>query len=546
MKLTKIPSPLRRYYTLSSLVYTLLRLLAMASPLLMKFIVDDAIPSRSIFQVFTYIALFCAIPVVTTLVDVLYFRWINGIVWKLSLAINYKVFANTVERPLSYFADKDYGELLNLYKSDVTMLYSYYLIERPKRAAQGVGALLVLCSLYLLSPILALIQIGLIPLILFPTRAIFKRVSNLSRDIFKNNGRRMGLVSECLRNIKSVKVNLFASFYTHRLQSLHEELVAVWKKVFTYDILTSAWGSSLIGPLSLAISFSYSVYAIMENRMTIGALILVISYTPVFCNFLVSYASTHVRLANKNEEFTRVIQLSNDEKTPDLKPKINITSIEQLDFQNVSFAYGEKPLFKALSFSLHKGDVLNIRGANGAGKSTVLDLLIGLRPPTDGCISVNGSPIDEIDLESYYRRAAYMLQDVELPTLSLRAYFKLHNPKVDDDAILDALTKVNIDVDALLLKQGLDTTIQTTVSNFSGGEKRKLLLAALLLKDSDMLLLDEFTANADQLSVETIKVFLKALVAKKEKILVLVSHDTDFSDIADMTIDLVAPDKGAQ
>lgn len=66
---------------------------------------------------------------------------------------------------------------------------------------------------------------------------------------------------------------------------------------------------------------------------------------------------------------------------------------------------------------------------------------------------------------------------------------------MDDDAILDALTKVNIDVDALLLKQGLDTTIQTTVSNFSGGEKRKLLL---LLKD------------------------------------------------ADMTIDLVAPDKGAQ
>ncbi|MGX8794988.1 ABC transporter transmembrane domain-containing protein [Fusibacter sp. JL298sf-3] len=172
------------------------------------------------------------------------------IVWKLSLAIDYKVFVNAV--------------------------------ERPKRAAQGVGALLVLCSLYLLSPILALIQIGLIPLILFPTRAIFKRVSNLSRDIFKNNGRRMGLVSECLRNIKSVKVNLFASFYTHRLQSLHEELVAVWKKVFTYDILTSAWGSSLIGPLSLAISFSYSAYAIMENRMTIGALILVISYTPIF------------------------------------------------------------------------------------------------------------------------------------------------------------------------------------------------------------------------------------------------------------------------
>lgn len=131
-----------------------------------------------------------------------------------------------------------------------------------------------------------------------------------------------------------------------------------------------------------------------------------------------------------------------------------------------------------------------------------------------------------------------MIQDIELPTLSLRAYFKLHNPVVDDEAIYKALKSVRIDVDSLKAKYGLDTTIVTTVSNFSGGEKRKLVLAAMLIKDSDLIILDEFTANADVASINAMKGLLKEIITSKDKIIILVSHDTDFKELSNYKMDL--------
>ncbi len=131
-----------------------------------------------------------------------------------------------------------------------------------------------------------------------------------------------------------------------------------------------------------------------------------------------------------------------------------------------------------------------------------------------------------------------MIQDIELPTLSLRAYFKLHNPVVDDEAIYKALKSVRIDVDSLKAKYGLDTTIVTTVSNFSGGEKRKLVLAAMLIKDSDLIILDEFTANADVASINAMKGLLKEIITLKDKIIILVSHDTDFKELSNYKMDL--------
>lgn len=354
MKLSKLPKEVKSYYYISSVVYTLLRVLAMTSPLLMKVIVDDAIPSQDFNSVILWIILFCSIPIATTLVDVLYFRWINGVIWNNSLKVNHRVFTNMIDQPLSYFSEKDTGELINLYKSDVTQLYSYYLIERPKLVSQGIVALLVLFSLYALSPTIALIQLILIPLIIFPTRGIFNKISIISSELFKNNGQRIGLVTECLRNIKSVKVNLFSSFYTARLLNYHKDLVEIWKKIFTFDILATAWGNSFIGPFNLAVSFIFAVSAVVNGNMTLGSLILVISYTPVFCNFLVTYASTNIQLANKNEEFTKVLQLSAAESPLSQGAKTEIKAIDSIAFEEVGFSYNENDLLKGMNFNLKK------------------------------------------------------------------------------------------------------------------------------------------------------------------------------------------------
>lgn len=540
MNLIKLPKEVKKYFAISTFVYTTLRLVAMTSPLLMKVMIDDALPTKDYNAITVYVILFCSIPIASVLVDVLYFRWINGVIWHKSLAINHRVFTNMIDQPLEYFSKKDAGELINLYKSDITLLYSYYMIERPKMVSQGICAVIILISLYALSPMLALVQIASIPLIIMPTRKIFKKVSSLSSEIFKSNGQRIGLVSECIRNIKSIKINLFGDFYGSNLAKHHDELVAIWKKVLMFDVLATAWGNSFVGPLNLIFSFVVTIYAVISGNMTIGSLLLVVSYAPIFCNFLVSYASTNIRLANKNEEFTNVLNLSYHKSDVVNLVKQEIQAIESISFDEVDFSYHDYDILKGVSFKVQKGDVLHIKGANGSGKSTLLDLLTGLKHPKAGMIKINDIPINQVDMRSYYGRTTYMIQDIELPALSLRAYFKLHNPNVSDDEILVALNRVNIDVCSLNSKEGLDTTIKTTVSNFSGGEKRKLILAAMLIKDADLILLDEFTANADITSVNAMKILLEEIVSQKNKIIVLISHDTDFSEISECQIELSA------
>lgn len=538
MKITKLPQGIRKYYWLSSVVYTLLRAIAMVSPWLMKKIIDQAIPNKSMDSALVYILLFCAIPVLITLIDVCYFRWINGVIWSHSLRVNQRVFSNMLAKPLSYFSEKKSGELLNLYKSDLTRLYAYYMIERPKIVAQGIVACLVLLSLFHLHPLLALMQLLLIPLIILPTKKIFVYIGHLSKDIFKANGLRTGLVSESIAHIKSIKVNQFDAFYKKQLQDHHHALIGAWKKVLTVDILSSAWGNSLIGPLNLAITFILSSKLVMKGDMTLGSLVLVISYAPIFCNFLINAASTNIRLANKNEEFKKTLEIAKESQPAIDPPKHRLDEIKTIAFDKVSFNYDDQAILVEKSFHVHQGQIMQLKGKNGSGKSTALDLLMGLRQPTHGCVRINQHALEDLDINDYYPLIAYMLQDIELPNISVRDYFRLYQENIRDSEIINQLKRVNLSMDIFMGKNGLDTEISTTVSNFSGGERRKLMLAALLVKDSNVVILDEFTANTDRESVAIMKKMIQTLSLEKNKIIIIVSHDNHFDDLVDVTLNL--------
>ncbi len=530
-----IPREIKGIFFTSIMVYLFIKLLILLPPSIMKYIIDEAIPSANINQVIYLIIIFALLPAIITFIDVAYFRWINGMIWKNALNINLKVFRNILKEPLISFTKKDPGELINLYKSDVTQLYSYYLVEGPKLIANAIVTLILLFYLYSISPVIFMIQLVAIPIIIFPSKKMFNSVKEISKKIFSNNTRRLNIVNESIYKAKLIKVNSLEEFQENKLQEEHRDLIGVWKDVFVYDILTSSWTNSFIGPLVLAISFIYSSHMIINDKMSIGDIVLILSYLPMINAFFSSVAATNLKLAQKNDEYRKVMEMvTRDEENV---KKYEIDKIETISAEKIGFKYDEgRELFNNLSFNIKKGNLVCIKGVNGAGKSTLVDLLLGLYGLDKGRIAINGRDLKEVDLKSYYMKTSYVLQDAEILGKTIKESFTLYNKDIKDEEIERILRQVNLGDLALEGKKGIDSEINMKADNFSGGERRKLLLALALSKKSELLILDEITANIDVDTINTIYSTIKDIKNARDTIIILISHDSYLQDLVDAEI----------
>ena len=475
------------------------------------------------------------IPGLVTLIDVGYFRWINGKVWKIALDINHQVFCNLLRKPYTYFMKNKSGELLNLYKSDITKMFSFMMIERPKLISQGLIVIIINIFLFKISPWIVLVQLIMIPLILFPSKYMVRKTMALSKSIFSNNGLRMNIVTEAFEKIKMTKINKFENYYSELLKTAHKNLLKSWQLVLTYDVLANGWASTFIGPLNLGLSFFIGLTLVNQQKLSLGSLVLILSYVPMVTSFFNEVANKSLNYAQKNEEFSQITQLLKEEPLEE-RPN-SIRKIESITMENVSFKHDQQEVFKDVSVDLKVGQFIGLVGENGSGKTSFLDLMFGLYSEYEGNMYANGLHLNSIDQSAYLDRISYMVQDVELPSTTIRNCFLLFNPALNETQMIEILTNLKI-WDVIANREGLDTEINGKATNFSGGEKRKLCLAMMLSKDSDVLVLDEITANMDVETIEVICDVLKEKKDTKEKLIIAINHDKSFSNLYDHIIDM--------
>lgn len=202
---------------------------------------------------------------------------------------------------------------------------------------------------------------------------------------------------------------------------------------------------------------------------------------------------------------------------------VEIQNVNSIVFDAVELSFSEeRNVFDNLSFELHKGDNVLIKGENGSGKSSVLKMIAGLVKPTKGTIQINDINIMEYDKQGLYKEICYVSQDETLLNESVQEYLRcVTHVKVSDDFIA-----------ALRKKVKLNSEISDIVDNgrdLSGGEKKKLLIMkAMLRKDASVVLLDEIDAGLDIETKNVMKQFEKELLENGNVIVIKISHiDTD-------------------
>lgn len=210
---------------------------------------------------------------------------------------------------------------------------------------------------------------------------------------------------------------------------------------------------------------------------------------------------------------------------------IKVNSIEKIQVKDLDFSYGDKEVLKNISFDLNKGDILAIVGESGSGKSTLANLLLKNIDFKEGHIFINDIDLRDIDKKSYYNNLSIISQDVFIFTDTLRDNIS-YGGKLDKKSGIFTESRLEKLINSR-------NSLETFISNdeLSGGEKQRLAIARVLYKNSDLIVLDEFTAALDQENEkEIVDTFMN--MNNKDKIYIIISHRKYPLSMANKILDL--------
>ena len=299
------------------------------------------------------------------------------------------------------------------------------------------------------------------------------RINSLKDFIFSKKKRATdALVENMGKTQKKISIiTLFTSVISHIESFL----------ISAYFVIKAYQGYILVGDFFVSINSYNSLKASISSLFS--------TYNSLYSNDL--YINDYLYFMDIDEQNEEVVSHT----------KI-LHEIESIEFCNVSFSYPNSS-FKALdgvSFKVNKGDKIAIIGSNGAGKTTIIKLLLRLYEPQDGSIKINGINISEYDIVSLRKLFSVLFQDYAIYPFSLRENITL-GKNLTDQVVKDSLQKVGLSEKIKSLPLGLDTPITSQMSDcgveFSGGESQRIALARIYASSSKFVILDEPTSNLD-------------------------------------------------
>jgi ATP-binding cassette, subfamily B, bacterial len=352
-----------------------------------------------------------------------------------------------------------------------------------------------------------------------------KRIKTIQKVIVAETTALAGATTESLRNIELVKSLGLAQQEEQRLNATTEKILRLELKKVRYLRSLSFIQGTAVNFLRTCILF-LMLYLIFLQQITVGQFFSLLIYSffifgPLqeLGNVINIYRETEASLANFDEIFTIPV----DPKPSD---PIAVDELEHLAFRDVSFTHATAttPALADVSFAVRRGETVAFVGPSGAGKTTLVKLLVGLYRPGAGQIFYNDVPSDRVDLDRFRERIGFVTQDAQLFSGTIRENLKFVRPDASDAQCLDVLRRAAATSLLIRAGQGLNTVIGEGGMKISGGEKQRLSIARALLRDPDLLVFDEATSALDSLTEEEISRTMRDVAEAANVITVLIAH----------------------
>ena len=489
-------------------------------------IIDEGLIGRSMSKLVTFIVLSLLVTLAANLIGVLESYLNTWIAQHITFDMRNKMYLHLQKMSQRFFTTNNQGDIITRMTSDISGVQQIITSTLTSIISNSITLLVALVVMFQKNWILALIGLVVVPLFTIPTRSAGKTRWSITNESQACSDEINGILNETLSVSGQLLVKLFG-----REQHEYEKYEKVNKKMIDLNIRESMAGRwfrvvlstfSSIGPMLL-----YLVGGILmmkfDSDLTVGDVSVLVAllsrmYGPVnqLLNIQVDWIRSMSMFTRIFSYFDMPVEIEN---APDA---ITPTEVDgRVEFKNVGFYYDEeRQILKDINFELESGKCVAIVGPSGSGKSTLVNLIPRLYDVTSGTVTFDDVDVRNLDLGFLRQHIGIVSQETYLFNGTIRDNLLYAKPDATEEELISACKQANIYDMIQNQEDGLDTLVGNRGLKLSGGEKQRISIARVLLKDPTIMIFDEATSALDSISEQKIQDAIEPLIESRTSILI--------------------------
>ena len=427
---------------------------------------------------------------------------------------------NLRKLPLSFFENRDLADLTSTIMNDCTDLEHVFSHAVPQLLGSIVSLILVAIGLFVFDWRLAIALLWVVPvafIILYLSKRLIYKGGEIVMEDLLDCGDSM---QECIESIRDLKSYNHESEYYGKITGLTSKIE---KSRIKAELMAS--GGVITGKVVLNLGIVSVIllgsYLIMTSQISIFTLLI----------FLIASATIYAPVENGLMFLSEILMMdikifrSKEIESQVVEDGLTEYSLDgyDIEFKNVDFNYDDlKDVLSDISFTAKQGEVTALVGPSGGGKSTVSKLAARFWDPVSGEVSLGGQNLTKLDSEKLLENFSIVFQDVILFNTTILENIRVGRKDASDEEVLQAAKLAECDEFVQKLPNGYDTVIGENGELLSGGQRQRISIARALLKDANVILLDEATSFLDVENESKIQKALSALI--KNKTVIIIAH----------------------
>jgi ATP-binding cassette subfamily B protein len=554
--LTRILEYARPYWgnlTIVLISIILVSLIELIPPLIFRRLIDVVIPAKDFRQLTILALVMIIIPILSGLIGILerYFsaKAGEGIIFDL----RQEMYDHIQNMSLRFFTNTRSGEIVSRFNSDVVGAQNAITGTLPSIVTNSVTLISTLVIMISIDARLTFLSIAVLPLFLLPTRRVARILRDIRRKAMEYNADLSSLITETLGINGALLVKAFG-----RQQEESDHFRDINRNVRDIGVrraLIGRWffmGLGISGAIGTALIYWAGGYLVMTDVLTVGTIVAFVAYLTRLYGPISSLSNVQVDFATSMVSFERVFEYL--DLPIEIKDLPNALKLDKIDgrviFEHVSFnynniakngdlteIYGTQPedqdskeqrnfdlsqrwALKDLTFEISPGELAALVGYSGAGKTTITYLLPRLYEVTGGRIMVDAIDIRQVTQKSLIDQIGIVTQETYLFHDTVAANLRYADPAAGLERIKAACRAANIDEFIQQLPEGYETVVGERGYRLSGGEKQRLAIARVILKDPRILILDEATSHLDSYNESLIQAALTPLMSGRTSLVI--------------------------
>ena len=429
--------------------------------------------------------------------------------------------------PHSFFTTEKQGDIITRMNTDISGVSSVISGTLSSVVSNVATVVTTLVALFTMSWQLAIVGVIIIPLLILPTQRVGKNQWKIRTDSQQKNDEMNQLINESLSVSGSMLVKLFT-----REEKEYDKFVKVNSELTALNLKEQRSGSwfrvvmgmfTQVGPLLIYFAGGYLIISKMDEGLTVGTITAMVALINRLYRPIQELLHLQVDFTRSLALFTRIFDyfdMKSSIVSPENGAKPDITR-QDIVYEHVSFAYSpEVQILKDVNFTVPGGQMYAIVGPSGSGKSTVVNLIPRLYDVGSGAVKIGSTDVRDFDLSFLRSNVGVVTQETYLFNGTIKENLLYAKEDATDEEIIAACKNANIHDFIVSQPDGYNTMVGNRGLKLSGGEKQRLSIARVILKDPKILILDEATSALDSISETAIQDALELLMKGRTSIVI--------------------------